>query len=187
MAPSKFSANNIKTIKHSAMVANAARMIALRTNGIIDSDMAYMCGIFHDIGKLDLDESEKYKHPLIGYQMMIENGDKTIAEVCISHPFVTPYRTNYLECYCGNDTETLEIILDVLSTLTITPLIRLIQFCDKISGVDKYMSIEDKFEWYRNKYNTTSNLIETNFDAYMEIKKEIEEYIKDDVYKIVFN
>jgi putative nucleotidyltransferase with HDIG domain len=185
MVLSTSSANNIKTIKHSAMVARAAYIISSKTKGFIDPDIAHMCGMFHDVGKLYIQESEKYRHPLVGYQMMLENGEKTIAEVCISHPFVIPDLREYVELYCNGDIETSKSILEILETISITPLIKLIQFCDKISGIDKYMSIEDKFEWYRNNYNTTSNLVDKNFNVYMEIKKEIDEYINDDVYKVL--
>jgi hypothetical protein len=72
-----------------------------------------------------------------------------------------------------------------MKTITITPLIKLIQFCDKISGIDEYMSIENKFEWYRNKYNTDSNLVGKNFNVYVKIKKEMDEYIGGNVFTLL--
>ncbi len=162
--------SDIVCIQHSAMVAKAAYLIASQIG--IDPNLAHMCGALHDIGKLHIPTNCKYKHPLIGYDIMMGRNEKTLAEVCITHPF--PVKDfEYIKYYCQADTKTAEIIWNILQNIETTPLIQLIQYCDKISGIDNYMTIAENFKWYATKYKMPHHLIQNNYNAYLKIKNEL--------------
>lgn len=176
----------IATIKHSSMVAKAAYIIASETNGAIDPNKAHMAGTFHDIGKLYIrSQSEKYMHPLIGYELMMENNNAEMAAICISHPFPVFDAIKYINDYCNNNITIANKIAKILKTIKITPLIKLIQFADKISGLDSYMTFEDKFKWYIEKYNVTPESLTINYAAFNRIKIELDTAVNRDIYKLL--
>lgn len=176
----------IATIKHSSMVAKAAYVIASETNGAIDPDKAHMAGILHDIGKLYIgSQSEKYMHPLIGYELMMKNNNSEMAAICISHPFPVFDAFRYINDYCDNNNVIANKIAEILKTIKITPLIKLIQFADKISGLDSYMTFEDKFKWYIEKYNVSPESLTINYAAFNGIKNELDTAVNGDIYKLL--
>lgn len=178
--------HKIITIKHSSMVAKAAYFIASKTDGVIDHHKAHMAGTIHDIGKLYIEKSEsKYTHPIVGYDLMMKNNDKEMAEICISHPFPVFNDYRYIKNYCANDETAVKRIISTLKTIENTTLIKLIQFADKISGEDSYIRIEDKIKWYIEKYNINPKTIEQNYSEFNKIKKELDSLTNCDVYKLL--
>lgn len=178
--------HKIITIKHSAMVAKAAYVIASQTKWKIDPNKAHMAGMMHDIGKLYIETPEnKYLHPIIGYELLLRNGNREMAEICISHPFPVFNYKQYIDDYCNNNQNASEQIASTLKTIKITPLIRLIQFADKVSGVDSYTTFEDKFKWYTTKYNIEPKSLEKNYIEFIKIKKELDTLTNCDVYKLL--
>ena len=139
----------IITYKHSLMVAKAAKLIASKCK--LDKELAYTYGEMHDIGKFFLKPNEFYKHPRFGYNLLIKN-NKNIAEICITHSFPIIDK-EHIFGFCHNDTEEANLLIDILSKIKINDYIQLIQFCDKISTIDKYISIETKLSWYQEKHH----------------------------------
>lgn len=177
--------SSIILFKHSAIVAQNAYKIALKTDGLIDPQKAYIYGSLHDIGKVHLSKDKAYKHPIIGYKMMMESGDSDIATICISHPFPIFEAQDYLLHYCHDDEESAAEISSILKNVKNNIYIQLIQLCDKISGVEKYVTIEEKFAWYREKYNVSAAFVDRNYDALSLIKNRFDEIIGGDVYDII--
>lgn len=163
---------NIRLLKHSSLVAISALEIAKKLDGV-NPIKAYQAGLFHDIGKLYLDKTESYKHPFLGYKMM-ENTDKFIAEICLTHPFPIFDLYDYIKYYCHNDSKEFNNIKNAIQNIQNNIYIKLIQLCDKICSSDGIVTIEEKFDTYKKKYNVEHDFINKNYQKLQEIKKEIE-------------
>jgi hypothetical protein len=176
--------SSIKLHDHLLMVARAARAIA----GLIpelDQDRAFDLGLFHDVGKFGIKESEKYKHPRKGYELM-KGDDIGIANVCISHPFPIFDYIEYIRYYCKGDADETLAISRILANVDENDMyVRLIQFCDKASTADGYVSISDKFAWYAEKYTPPDGLISRNYEKLMEIKGSLDKLSGHDVYDVL--
>ena len=140
---------SIITYKHSLMVAKAAKLIASKCN--LNKDLAYTYGEMHDIGKFFLKRDEFYKHPRLGYDLLVKD-NIDIAEICITHSFPIINKEHILG-FCHNDEKESSLLIDILNKIKINDYMQLIQFCDKISTIDKYISIETKLSWYQEKHH----------------------------------
>ena len=72
-------------VEHSRYVALACRNIAERCPHL-DEELAYCCGLLHDIGRYAGVTSER--HLLDGYRYCMARGWKKAAQICISHGFM---------------------------------------------------------------------------------------------------
>ena len=169
-----------KTLKHSKTVAIAAETIAKETK-ILDPKKAYICGYMHDIGKLFLQSNTSYKHPTLGYELLKDKYPE-YAAICLCHPFPTPNLYDYFLHYCNNNKEEADKISAYIKKIEINDYILLIQLCDKISGIDEYMSIEDKFNWYESQYTINKDLARQNYIRLKEIKQKFDDMAKIDIY-----
>jgi HD superfamily phosphodiesterase len=171
------------------MVAKAAYEIAQRTTEI-DKHLAYQCGMLHDVGKLYLPSEESYKHPYLGYEIMQKNSEYFVAQICVSHAFPVFAAEDYLEYYCHGDRAEIKKIKGALANVERNIYIELIQFCDKISGVNSFMSLDEKFTLYKYKKNKTiddnvAEAIKRNYSVLSQIKGRLDEMIQDDVYLVL--
>lgn len=148
---------NSKSYKHSMMVANAARMIATKCG--LNTDVAELCGEFHDIGKFigirGVDQNYMYRHPRIGYELM-KNENIQVAKVCLAHPFPIKSFGHVLK-FCKGDEFDANKTWDMLQSMEYDEYVELIQLCDKISGINRYVSIEQKIEWYKTNNKINAN------------------------------
>jgi putative nucleotidyltransferase with HDIG domain len=176
-------ARNSKVLLHSTNVARAAFLIAKET-GSMDPVVAYTAGMMHDIGRLYiLEEDRGYQHPLVGYNMF-SSLDPRIADTCITHPFPVADLYEYIPYYCRGDQETANQIASIIQKVENNEYIRLIQLCDKISGLDSYVTIRAKFKWYKErKYDAPQSFIEKNYEALLAIKDEFEAKTGLDIYR----
>ena len=144
-------ARNILTYNHSILVSKAAGMIA-KAYGL-DVETATICGEMHDIGKFigitGVNPQKFYQHPRIGYELL-ENVNMQVAKVCIAHSFPVKSKV-HVQHFCASDDIEANAIWQILSNIEYDDYIELIQLCDKISGHDRYVSIEQKIEWYKSK------------------------------------
>jgi putative nucleotidyltransferase with HDIG domain len=173
--------SNVVAYKHSMTVAEAARAITSKIPGF-DQEKAFNSGLLHDVGKFHVSEKERYKHPRIGYEILRDT-DRELGNVCISHPFPIFEYHDYILHYCKNDLEELAQISELLTNVDINNYyINLIQFCDKISEIDTYTSLENKFQWYRSKCGVDPEFTRPNYLRLVEIKNNLDELANCDVY-----
>jgi HD superfamily phosphodiesterase len=173
--------NNIRILGHSGLVAKAAFDIAEKT-GKIDPFAAYRYGLFHDVAKFCLPKDKMYRHPLLGYSLMKDSGHNDIAKICLTHSFPDKHASEYITFYCKGDVVEASAISQKLQDVEYDFAVQLIQLCDKISGSDKYLTIEQKRDFYFQKYGIVASCIDKAYDVFFEIKRMVDSLIGEDLY-----
>lgn len=168
--------------QHSVTVANAAELIAARSN--LDVEKAFLYGLMHDVGKFFVSPEEKYKHPRMGYELMVKQ-NPDVADVCIAHPFPDFNLKSYVLTYCHGDLVEARRIEGLLSGVQMNDYIELIQLCDKLSGIDNYVRLEDKFNWYRQTCTVDEFSFQANFNRLSTIKMHWDALIGGDLYTLL--
>ncbi|MDR1609791.1 MAG: HD domain-containing protein [Holosporales bacterium] len=170
--------------RHSLTAADTAKRLASHIS-LLDSDTAYTYGLMHDVGKFHLKPREFYKHPRVGYELLKEQYPD-IAEVCISHAFPDFASFEHMLRYCHDDKKEADAVYSILQGITRTSYIDLIQFCDKVSGVDGWMSLETKFDWYCSKDEIIHDEITDHYNMSLQaVKLRLDELVGEDVYGVL--
>ena len=173
-----------KTLAHSKTVANAAKLIAEKTSHL-DPEKAYGFGLMHDIGKFYLEKSEYYKHPLWGYRLLLEKQPET-AVICLTHAFLDFESYDHILSFCHDDQYEADEIIRILKTVSPDDYIGLIQLCDKLSGLNNYVTIEEKLEWYQNTSGISKEALESYYLKHLcDLKSKFDKLTGDDIYSIL--
>ena len=170
----------MRSLQHSGVVALAAYKISKFLHDI-DSDVAHNLGLLHDIGKFSSEQI--YMHPLIGYRML-KNSDCTAANICITHPFVDFNDFDYILFYCKDNEEIAGEIFSILKQIQKDTYIELIQLCDKLSGIEKFMRLEEKFAWYHKVYGINQRT-QNNEEFTFKLLQKFDKLCKKRVYDIL--
>ena len=173
---------SVITYKHSLMVANAAKLIASHCG--LNENLAFIYGEMHDIGKFFLPRNEMYKHPRIGYNMLLQDNIE-IAKICITHSFPIVNREHIIS-FCHNDMEEANSLINILNKIQINNYMELIQLCDKLSTIDKYITIETKIVWYQKKHHISSTDLEKFYCIPLnKIKEKFSKMCNMDIYDLL--
>jgi len=177
---------NTQTYNHSMLVANAAKLIAEKCG--LDAELAFLCGEMHDIGKFEgisvVDPERVYRHPRIGYELLKDTNTQ-IAKVCIAHPFPVKDIT-HVKHFCKGDENETNAVWQILSNVEYDEYVELVQLCDKMSGIDKYIRVEDKIEWYKTKRGILEDDIEKYYSKPLcGIKTKLETIGKTNIYNLL--
>ena len=164
--------------RHSMLVADAAHIIAERCG--MDAERAKLYGEMHDVGKFGLTEHELYKHCLTGYEML-KSDYPDIAMICLTHPFITADYERILS-FCKNDKKEADKIYEIIKDVKYDDYIKLIQFCDKVSSYDRYVTIKQKIQWYQEKQRLSIGLLDRRFARLYMIKAKFDRMAKVDTY-----
>lgn len=124
--------------KHSYNVAMAAERIAKKTT-YLDSNIAYIFGLLHDIGR-------RYgfghiKHVYDGVLYMKDMGYPDVARICLTHSF--PVKNIY--SYSGEfdlSKDKLLFLENLLASIEYDDYDRLIQLCDAIASSEGFCILE---------------------------------------------
>lgn len=128
-------------IAHSQHAAEVARRIASRLPGV-DHDLAYACGLLHDIGRRF--GVSHLKHTIAGYRYLMQLGLTAVAPICLTHSFPQPD----LALYVGrNDctAEEGEFIASFLKKHQLTIYDKLSIIADAMAGPDGLVILEQRF------------------------------------------
>lgn len=118
-------------IKHSKYVAEAAKLIAEQIDGI-DSELAYILGLLHDIGR-------RYgifgmRHGIDGFNYASSKGLDLVARICLSHiGFKHDNKVKVVGKWDGSDKE-YNFAKEYLSSIEDTDYDKLIKLCDCLSS-----------------------------------------------------
>jgi len=111
-------------VQHSRYAAEAAYSIANR-HPKIDSEVAFVMGLLHDIGRRE--GVTDVRHAIDGYNFLYGQGYEDAARVCITHMFPIPDVNTVTGRWDCSDEE-LEFVKDYLANIEFTVYDRLIQF-----------------------------------------------------------
>lgn len=178
---------DLTTLRHSVTVAKAARLIAARIPGI-DEDEAALWGYFHDVGKLYVPIDRPYQHLRMGYEILVKDDTTLLPLVCLLHPFPDLANSDFIRFFFKGDESEQAAWAESLATFPTSAFsdnrILLIQLCDKLAGIDRFVSLEEKFAWYA-KGTTPHPFILTQQAAYSRLKKKFDRDAGEDVYSIL--
>ena len=174
-------------VQHSINVARAAEYIAfdlLNAGYLIDTNIAYTCGLLHDIGRY-VGYTSSVIHSLDGYLFIINKGFEGTANVCVTHSFPSPD----LEIINGwrEIPSHIQIQLsEILNKIEWTIYDKLITLCDAVADDKGFSTIEKRIvsAAIRNGINSKSTVL---WRGYFSIKQEIERIINKSIYRLLPN
>lgn len=127
-------------VKHSVYAGKAAQIIAHNCEGL-DSEVALILGMLHDIGRRF--GITGMRHILDGYNFLMEKGFYSVAKVCITHSFdCKDIKSAFGKWDCTN--EEFEFVKQFLERTEYDDYDRLIQLCDALAFIDGYYLIEKR-------------------------------------------
>lgn len=162
-------------VKHCINVGYAASIIA--DNLGLDADYAGALGIIHDIGR----KISHPKHPITGYQYMIEQGYVQEAGICLTHSFIN--NDIRLTAGAGPTGEAEKIITDYFKTHELTIYDKIIQLCDLFCLDTHLTTIPDRlYDIYVRKGVTEDSRL--HIEAVLKLKEELEELMGCSLYDL---
>lgn len=167
-------------VEHSMYVAKAAQLIAQNCEGM-DEDIAYVCGMLHDIGRRF--GITGLRHIVDGYHFLMEKGFHKIAKVCITHSFdCKDIKTAFGKWDCTD--EEYNFVKEFLENIEYDDYDRLIQLCDALAYTTGYYLAEKRMveAVLRHGVNEYTTL---KWKATLETKDYFERKIGKSVYSIL--
>lgn len=167
-------------VQHSINVGKAAELIAKKDNEI-DSDIAFILGMLHDIGRRFGVTNER--HCIDGYNFAKAKGYDLWARICITHS----YLCKNVQDVCGNRDCTVEernFVKEYLENIEYTTYDRLIQLCDAIALPSGLCLLEKRLVDVVMRYGFNEYTLDkwkTTFD----IQRYFEERIGMSIYRIL--
>jgi hypothetical protein len=169
-------------IDHSLYVGKAAELIA-NEDGELDSNVALILGMLHDIGRRYGVTNER--HSLDGYKFAMEKGCDLWARICITHG----YLCKNVDDICGKKdcmVEERNFIKEYLDNVEFTAYDKLIQLCDALALPSGFCLLEKRMLDVVMRYNFNEYTLE-KWKATFDIQRYFEERIGKSIYSILPN
>ncbi|WP_027085479.1 HD domain-containing protein [Cohnella panacarvi] len=172
-------------VDHSYNVAKAAEVIATamqQSGEDIDPNIAYICGILHDIGRFR-GVTPSVVHSYDGYQLMIEKGYPGNAQVCVTHSF--PIQNRMIETSNGWDEVPNHVQKELISLIHQFDWNQydfLLTLCDALSEADGFTLIERRLVSVAIRHGTNAN-VPMHWKGFFQIKNDIEQKIGQSIYR----
>ena len=123
----------------------------------LDSDRCYILGLLHDIGRF---KPNRF-HGIVGYEIAMENNDKELAKICLTHCFLFDNDKIGTFDFPNNEFKEQDIIKtkELLNSFEINDYDKLIRLCDFLSIGDTLNSvtIEDRLLDLITRYPLNQN------------------------------
>lgn len=169
-------------VQHSRNVGIAAEKIALelkRKGQNINPDIAYNCGLLHDIGRYK-GITPSIVHSIDGYEFLISKGFDGTANVCMTHSI--PAKD--IETIQGWDLmERVEQkkFLRISSKLEWTIYDNIVTLCDSLADSQGFCTIEQRLISVALRHGVNEHSIK-NWKQFFHLKDEIEKDIGKSIY-----
>lgn len=178
--------NNCSWIIHSIVVASIAKFITenykvYNTNTDINSNIAFICGLFHDIGRI---EKDSHMHHIIRGYNMLASQNPLAAKICLTHSFPT----KNVEHYQGvNNCSELEItfLRKYITNCNYTYYDKLIQLCDALGSNNGVCKIEYRLNDVITRVGK-KHFTPIVHKKYYRLKNEFDNLLKMDIYDLIF-
>ncbi len=128
-------------IEHSINVAEAAKLIAEQTDDL-DSELAYILGLLHDIGRRE--GVHGMRHGIDGYNYAISKGYDLVARTCLSHTAFTYNNEVIIVGKWDGTTEEYKFAKEYLSSIEENDYDKLIRLCDYLALPFGFVLIEKR-------------------------------------------
>jgi hypothetical protein len=175
-------------VKHSELVANTAKTIAEKIDGL-NPNKAYIMGLIHDIGRVFGITQDR--HSIDGYNFLKSQGYEELGRICITHCFPNKNIKANVGIWDCNKKE-LNFIEKFLSNCRYDDYDRLIQLCDCIAAEDKFILIEKRIIDVLLRYNLKTQVpvgipLLEKWNKYLEIKDYFNKEIGNSIYSLLPN
>jgi putative nucleotidyltransferase with HDIG domain len=170
-------------IGHCKNVAESARLIAENCNDL-DSEVAYVLGLLHDIGKRTSNGKTTIGHITEGYNIAMENGHWFLAKICVTHSCPSKNISDIYEVSENNKNEGYNFIKDYLNSAEYDDYDRLIQLCDALGLHNGFTLIEKRLFDVALRHGVHEYTI-PKWKAFMELKDYFEKKIGKSIYSIL--
>ena len=179
-----FKLNPGSWVKHSELVGNAAKIIAKKIENL-DSGVAYIMGLIHDIGRIAGIAEER--HTIDGYNFLKAKGYEELARICITHCFPNKNINANIGIWDCSENE-FKFIKNFLLNCKYDDYDRLIQLCDCIAMEDKYVIMEKRLIDVVLRYNL-KNQVPIGIPLLEKWKKylEIRDYFNREIGTSIYN
>lgn len=169
-------------VEHSLYVGKAAQLIA-KEDKELDSEVALVLGMLHDIGRRYGITNEK--HSIDGYKFAMENGYDLLARICLTHG----YLLKNVSDTCGQKDFTIkerEFTKEYLKKIEFDSYDKLIQLCDALALPSGFCLLEKRFVDVVMRYGFNEFTLE-KWKTTFEIQRYFEERIGTSIYNILPN
>lgn len=168
--------------KHSISVAINAQRIAEHVEGM-DADIAYVCGLLHDIGRRE--GNKAFMHTLDGYYYMMGQGYPDVAGICLTHSFpIKDLGTYFGEFDCS--AEERQFVADYIADVVYDNYDKLIQLCDAISLPKGACLMEKRLVDVAFRHGLPSFTLD-KWKAFMGLKDYFDMLCNTNIYKLLPN
>jgi hypothetical protein len=167
-------------IAHSYNAAKAAKSIAGECDNL-DSDIAYILGLLHDIGRYE--GRVQMHHSISGYDFLTGKGYPDAARIALTHSFVIPD----IRVYAGQaDCSEREInfIKEYLKEIKYNDYDMLIQLCDIIALPEGLCLMEKRLLDVVMRYGTNDFTL-IKWKNYLRLRDYFSEKIGKSIYKVL--
>jgi len=172
-------------VTHSKNVAYAAETIARKCG--LDADIAYVCGLLHDIGYYGYrDGKGRTCHIYLGYELMMQKGYDSVARVCLSHSFANQDIASYggSDMNCSED-ERAEINTFLTGT-TYDDYDKLIQLCDCLGAAEGVCILEKRMIDVVRRHGFNEHTLK-RWDAFFALKDYFDEKCDINIYRLLYD
>ncbi|PTY39742.1 HD domain-containing protein [Brachyspira hampsonii] len=174
--------------EHSRYTAKAARIIASHynknsKNKKLDEDNAYIFGLLHDIGRYTGISSER--HLIDGYKYCIKYGWDKLAQICISHAFMTQDINTAIGKFDMSEDD-YNFMKEFISNAVYDDYDLLIQLCDSLALPTGFCILEKRFIDVALRYGTFPQSA-LRWKKVFEIKSYFESTIGTSIYNLLPN
>ena len=169
--------------EHCIAVAEAAEKIAREVNekgeSFLNPDLAYTCGLLHDIGR---QEGHTYiAHVYDGYHFLKSLGFDFEAKICLTHSF----NLHTVDDYIGKidiSPEKMEELKALLAATEYDDYDRLIQLLDATCGADGTKNLEERMNDVKSRYGYYP---QGKWDKNFELKAYFEKLMGRGLYEVI--
>lgn len=189
---------------HSFNCAKSAEKIArvMKKNGHdIDPNLAYACGLLHDIGR-SVGRQVGLEHPILGYKMLIREGERLKKRLKLpenaKNPLAVPAQVSMTHTYYGYhtidrtefweefiDEEDLKFTQDFMEKVKLNDYDRLIQLVDNMAHFSGVMTIADRFSDVVMRHNLRNS--GAHLRKLYQLKRYFDEKTGENIYKLFKN
>ena len=166
----------------SRYVAIACENIAARCEGM-DSELAYLLGLLHDIGRYAGVTSEK--HLIDGYRYCMERGWEKAAQVCLTHGFPVQDIHKGIGKFDVSEEE-YRFMEEFIENAKYDDYDRLVQLCDALALPDGCCLLEKRFVDVVLRYGVHDCTVE-RWKKVLEIKEDFEKRMGCSIYDVLPN